>query len=156
MLGPRLPNRPGGLWLIRRAAPGEAAIDLAREVAARLAPPELQERDAVLAKLDRLLASGERWCWVQGDAFAGKTALLAWLVTRPPRDVALASCFLRSTTGANTADYALSTLTGQLAALADRFDHQPRGSCPRSGPSSPSCCRRPLAPAASEDTALCC
>ena len=125
VLGPRLPGRPGGLWLVRRATPGEAEADLVREVAARLAPPELQERDAVLADLDLLLASGERWCWVQGEAFVGKTALMAWLVTHPPPDVALASCFLRSTVGANTADYALSTLTGQLAALAERVDYHP-------------------------------
>ena len=92
--GPRLPNRPGGLWLVRRAAPGEAAIDLAREVATQLLPLELQERDAVLeerdavlADLDLRLASDERWCWVQGEAFAGKTALLAWLVTHPPPEV---------------------------------------------------------------------
>ena len=124
-LGPRLPDRRGGLWLVRRAAPGEAEVDLARKVAADLAPRELRERDAVLVDLDLFLASDERWCWVQGEAFAGKTALLAWLVTYPPPDVAVASCFLRSTVGANTADYALSTLTGQLAALADRADHHP-------------------------------
>lgn len=124
-LGPRLPSRPGGLWLVRRSAPGEAEVSLARDVARRLAPPELQDRDQVLVDLDGLLASDERWCWLRGEAFAGKTALLAWLVTHPPPDVALASCFLRSTAGTNTADYALSTLTGQLAALADRVDHQP-------------------------------
>lgn len=125
ILGPRLPARPGELWLVRRPSLGEAEVDLAREVAARLTPPELRERDAMLADLDLRLASGERWCWVQGEAFAGKTALLAWLVTHPPPDVALASCFLRSTAAANTADYALSALTGQLAALADRVDHHP-------------------------------
>lgn len=124
-LGPRLPVRPSELWLVRRAAPGETEVDLAREVAMSLAPPELLERDAVLAELDFRLACGERWCWVRGEAFAGKTALLAWLVTHPPPNVALASCFLRSTTTANTADYALSTLTGQLAALTDRADYHP-------------------------------
>ncbi|MFF1263566.1 hypothetical protein ACFVZT_43050 [Streptomyces sp. NPDC058321] len=79
----------------------------------------------MLADLDLLLASDKQWCWAQGDAYAGKTALLAWLVIHPPPYVALASCFLRSTDGTNTADYALSTLTGQLAALADRFDYHP-------------------------------
>ena len=47
--GGRLRGRPRSAWPAR----------------SRLAPPELQERDAVLADLDLLLASDERWCWVQ-------------------------------------------------------------------------------------------
>jgi hypothetical protein len=125
VLGPRLPDRPGEFWLVRRASPGEAEVNLAYEVAARLAPSQLEGRDSVFADLDRLLISDNRWCWIQGEIFAGKTALLAWLVTHPPLDTSLATCFLNGAVGANTADYALTTLTGQLAALADRVDHQP-------------------------------
>lgn len=125
VLGPPLPSRPGGLWLVRRTALGEAEIEIARQVAENLAPPELEEREDVLAGLDLLLRSDEGWCWIQGEAFAGKTALLAWLVTHPPPDVALVSCFIRGAENSTaSAEYALSRLTAQLAARADRVDHQ--------------------------------
>ncbi|MFI7582051.1 trypsin-like serine protease [Kocuria kalidii] len=123
-LGPVLPKRPGDLWLVRRATAGEAEVQQAREIAARYSPEQLLERDEELASLDLLLTSDARWCWIQGETFAGKTALLAWVATHPPPGITVVSCFLRSTTGENTASYALSTLNEQLAAVANRVDHQ--------------------------------
>jgi Trypsin-like peptidase domain len=124
-LGPRLPARPGDLWLVRRQNVGEVALEQAYQVAAALAPKLLEAREHELADLDVFARSEEQWRWVQGPPYAGKTALLAWFATRPPMSVTVVSCFLRSTVAANTAEYAVETLNGQLAAVANRADYQP-------------------------------
>ena len=62
---------------------------------------------------------------IQGAAFAGKTALLAWFALHPPPAVDLAACFLRRTDGTATAEYALDVLNQQLAVLAERGAYAP-------------------------------
>ena len=47
-------------------------------------PGVLIGRSAELAALEDFTGSGTRWRWIQGDAFAGKTALLAWFALHPP------------------------------------------------------------------------
>ena len=82
-------------------------------------------RGAELAALEAFTDSDVRWRWIQGDAFAGKTALMAWFALHPPEHVDVAACFLRRASGEDTAEYALDVLTRQLALLADRRGYLP-------------------------------
>lgn len=88
----------------------------------------LLERDAELSTLaDR--ATSETWTWIVGEAFTGKTALLATFVSDAPAGMAVASCFLRRREGRASSEYALDTLTSQLAAISwsEVFTHQSTG-----------------------------
>jgi tetratricopeptide (TPR) repeat protein len=85
----------------------------------------LVARDEELADLTAFVGSQERWRWIQGAAFAGKTALLAWFALHPPDGVDVAACFLRRTASRADAGYVLSMLTSQLAHLAHRPDDRP-------------------------------
>ena len=96
----------------------------AQRDARRLAPAALVARDSELADLAAFAGSARRWCWIQGAAFAGKTALLAWFALHPPEGVDVAACFLRRTTGQAHADYAVGVLTRELAQLAERADYR--------------------------------
>lgn len=116
-----LPQLPEAAERLVVAAPRSARARGAEQ----LAPPVLIGRDAELADLGELAESDVQWLWVKGEAFAGKTALLAWFTLHPPERVDVVSCFLRRTLGENTAAYALDVLTHQLAALAGRGDHSP-------------------------------
>ena len=93
----------------------------ARRAAEKLAPAQLTARTAELAELDEFATSSARWRWVSAATFAGKTALVAWWAAHHQLDdqVEVVGCFLRRTTGENTAAYALEVLSGQLASLAD-------------------------------------
>ena len=51
-------------------------------------------RQDELAALSDFAVSDLPWRWIQGDAFAGKSALLAWFTLHPPNHVAMAACFL--------------------------------------------------------------
>ncbi|MEV5966132.1 trypsin-like serine protease [Kribbella sp. NPDC051952] len=95
-------------------------------VAADLAPELLTGRAGDLACLDEYAAGSDRWWWYEADAFAGKTALTAWWVSnyRHPAQAALASCFLRSVSNLNTADYVMRSLSLQLAAIAQLSDQE--------------------------------
>ena len=122
---PQLPSVAEGLWLA--TPPTARKIERARamQAAEALAPRVIIGRGTELAELAEFTSSSERWRWVQGDAFAGKTALMAWFVLHPPERIDVASCFLRRASGENTADYALVVLTRQLALLADRDGYLP-------------------------------
>jgi hypothetical protein len=65
-------------------------------------------------------AGADRFLWLEGPAFCGKTAVLAWFVLHPPEGIAVAACFLRRRTGDADARYVLDVLGRQLAAHADR------------------------------------
>lgn len=92
----------------------------ARRAARRLAPERLSDRMTELARLDAFALGEARWCWIQASAFAGKSALLAWWTAHYQLDlVDVVACFLRRTTGANTAEDAIGTLSEQLAGLAN-------------------------------------
>jgi tetratricopeptide (TPR) repeat protein len=122
---PQLPVTSDKLWVSTPPAARRIEVARARRAVEALAPVVLIGRSAELVTLNEFVASGIRWRWVQGDAFAGKTALLAWFALHPPDRVAVVACFLRRTTGENSADYALDVLTRQLALLADRRDYRP-------------------------------
>ena len=112
---PQLPATAEGLWLATPPTVRKIEVARARRAAEALAPPVLIGRSAELAALEAFTCSGERWRWIQGEAFAGKTALMAWFTLHPPEGVDVAACFLRRASSANTADYALDVLTRQLA-----------------------------------------
>ena len=122
---PQLPATAGALWLATPPTVRKIEVARARRAAEALAPRVLIGRSAELAALEAFTSSGTRWRWIQGDAFAGKTALMAWFALHPPEPVDVAACFLRRASGEDTAEYALDVLTRQLALLADRRGYLP-------------------------------
>jgi hypothetical protein len=78
-----------------------------------------------LADLAAFCHGPQRWRWIQADAFAGKTALLATFVLHPPANVDVAACFLGRPTGQATADYILDILCRQLAGHTAKPNYQP-------------------------------
>ncbi len=121
----QLPTTAEGLWLATPPTVRKIEVTRARRAAEALAPQVLIGRSAELAALEDFADSDKRWRWIQGDAFAGKSALLAWFAVHPPGSVDVVACFLRRTIGENAADYALDVLTRQLALLADRRGYRP-------------------------------
>jgi tetratricopeptide (TPR) repeat protein len=121
----QLPAAAGDLRLASPPTARSIQVARARRAVEALAPKVLIGRGDELAALGELAGSETQWRWIQGDAFAGKTALLAWFALHPPDHVDLATCFLRRTTGDNTADYSLDVLTRQLALLAGRRGYLP-------------------------------
>ncbi|MDB5448554.1 MAG: hypothetical protein JWQ97_3871, partial [Phenylobacterium sp.] len=122
---PQLPAAAADLGLATPRTPGNFQLQRARQAAIALAPPVLIGRDAELTALDEFAGSDMQWMWIKGDAFAGKTALLASFALYPPDRVDVIGCFLRRTIGDNTAEYALDVLNRQLALLADQHGHPP-------------------------------
>ncbi len=122
---PQLPATAEDLWLATPPTLKKIEVARARRAAEALAPRVLIGRGAELAALEAFTGSGTQWRWIQGDAFAGKTALLAWFALHPPERVDVVACFLRRASGENTAEYALDVLTRQLALLADRRGYLP-------------------------------
>ena len=122
---PQLAARAEDLSLATPPSARELTARRAQRSAAKWAPRVLVARDEDLARLAAFVGSQQRWRWIQGAPFAGKTALLAWFALHPPEGVDVAACFLRRTTGQAHADYALGVLTRQLAQLAERPDYRP-------------------------------
>ena len=123
-----LPQLPAAAGNLRRATPPtvrKIEVARARRAAEALVPRVLIGRGVELAALEEFACSDARWRWIQGDAFVGKTALMAWFALHPPERVDVAACFLRRASGAHTAEYALDVLTRQLALLADRPGYLP-------------------------------
>ena len=122
---PQLPATAEDLWLATPPTVRKIEVARARRAAEALAPAGTDRPERRAGRLEDFAGSDTRWRWIQGDAFAGKTALLAWFALHPPDRVDVVACFLRRTTGENTADYALDVLTRQLALLADRRGYLP-------------------------------
>lgn len=113
--------------LLAVAPPVARHIDVLRAQRAvdALAPLVLIGRATELDDLRAFTTSNNRWRWIKGEPFAGKTALLAWFVKHRPAHVDAVACFLRRTTGENTAEYALDVLSRQLAVVAGRHGFRP-------------------------------
>ena len=122
---PQLTGSADQLANITPFTEAELAERRAQRAAVRLAPRVLVARDDELAELAAFTASEDRWRWVQGNTFAGKTALLAWFALHPPPDLDVAACFLRRTAGDANAAYALDVLNRQLANHADGRPYLP-------------------------------
>ena len=117
---PQLPAPGVALDCVTPRATRELVFDRAHEAASALAPPVLIARNQELADLADLCQAAPRVRWIQADAFAGKTALLATFALHPPADLDVVACFLRRTTAQATADYALEVLCQQLAVYAGK------------------------------------
>jgi tetratricopeptide (TPR) repeat protein len=122
---PQLPGTAEDLWLATPPTLRKIEVARARRAVEELAPRVLIGRGAELAALEAFTGSGVQWRWIQGDAFAGKTALLAWFALYPPERVDVVACFLRRASGENTPDYALDVLIRQLVVLADQRGYLP-------------------------------
>ena len=59
-----------------------------------LAPERLLEREAELEELVQFCAGEERYRWLHGPPWAGKSALAAWFVLHPPAGVTVVSFFV--------------------------------------------------------------
>jgi lipopolysaccharide biosynthesis regulator YciM len=117
---PRLPATAADLRLATPPTVRKIEVRRARLAAEALAPRVMIGRSGDLAALEAFSGSDERWRWIQADAFAGKTALLAWFTLHPPELVDVVACFLRRAGGDNTVGNALRVLNRQLALLADQ------------------------------------
>ncbi|MFI7059458.1 hypothetical protein ACIBL3_00630 [Kribbella sp. NPDC050124] len=85
----------------------------------QLAPRALLDREPELAALAAFCADGEStyWRWV-ADAWSGKSALLAWFVLHPSRNVDAVSFFITSRFNPhNNRDAFIEAVTEQLDAL---------------------------------------
>jgi len=121
---PQLGASAADLPVATTPTPRALAASRAQRTVANIAPPVLVAREEELARLAHFAVSGDRWLWLQGGAFAGKTALLAWFALHPPPEVVVVTCFLRRTTDDDKAEYALEVLNTQLADCAER-SYQP-------------------------------
>ena len=69
---------------------------------ARIAPPELRDRDGELADLARFCTDPEqagRYQWWRAPMWSGKTALMSWFVLHPPPGVRIVSFFVTARAG---------------------------------------------------------
>ncbi|WP_328524033.1 NACHT domain-containing protein [Kribbella sp. NBC_00359] len=100
------------------------AASRAQVLVTPLAPRVLVGRENDLDRLAHFSVSPDQsWRWIQAEAFAGKSALLATFALHPPETVDVAACFLQATMANNTASYALDVLNSQLAVLAGRDNY---------------------------------
>ena len=80
-----LSARVENLWTVTPPTSRDLAIRRANQAAMRLAPQVLIARGSELASLAEFAGSKQQWRWVRGDAFAGKTALLARFALHVPK-----------------------------------------------------------------------
>ncbi len=111
---------PSTLLVLPVLPPLPAGLQRAAEVAHRYAPEHLRDRDDWIAELTRFAAGPAGCCWVYGDPWAGKTALLAGFVTKPhPASVVVVSHFVPAADPRrNTSVAFLEAMVDQLAAVA--------------------------------------
>jgi tetratricopeptide (TPR) repeat protein len=114
-----LPGTIAGLPLvpIQDAIEVPDALYLSR--ARELVPDQLIGRETELADLSSFLSSGDKYLWWQGEPWAGKTALAAWVASRPTEEVEVVSHFIieRLQSEANSDGFNRS-MVGQLASIA--------------------------------------
>ncbi|MFJ5141125.1 hypothetical protein [Streptomyces sp. NPDC088707] len=90
-----------------------------REQVRRIAPPELIGREDELAELAAFCRTGDGYRWWRADAWAGKTALMAWFALNPPAGVRIVPFFVTARLGSqNDAVAYVDVVLEQLAELA--------------------------------------
>ncbi|WP_030318581.1 hypothetical protein [Streptomyces flavochromogenes] len=90
-----------------------------REQVRRIAPPELVGREAELAELAAFCLTGDGYRWWRADAWAGKTALMAWFALDPPAGVRIVPFFITARLGSqNDVAAYVDVVLEQLAELA--------------------------------------
>lgn len=117
---PRPTGAPEQLDTVTEPTERQLVAARAQRAASAVAPPLLVAREDELERLRAFAAGTDRFLWLEGPAFSGKTAVLAWFVLHPPDGIDIAACFLRRTTGDADAQYMVDVLARQLAAHADR------------------------------------
>lgn len=128
---------PGELAALERAVSGELRPHVLPDVLptpprgllqesyraqlADFAPEELKDRREEIRSLVEFCGGTEPYLWVQGDPWAGKTALTAWFALHPPRGVVPVWFFVtaRYAGQADRGAYAQAVID-QLAAIAGR------------------------------------
>ncbi|MFE8939133.1 hypothetical protein ACFYNX_16760 [Streptomyces sp. NPDC007872] len=101
------------------AGTGTAVRSAYREQVRRIAPPELVGREEELAELAEFCRTGTGYRWWRADAWAGKTALMAWLALDPPPGVRIVPFFVTARLGAQNDVVAyVDVVLEQLAELA--------------------------------------
>jgi hypothetical protein len=91
-----------------------------RDVVADIAPDQLIGREDELDDLVRFCAGDKPYAWWQAQPWAGKSALMSWLVLHPPAGVDVASFFITSRLSGESDSAAFTAaLIEQLAVLAD-------------------------------------
>ena len=84
-----------------------------------LAPERLVEREPELEELVQFCAGEERYRWLHGPPWAGKSALAAWFVLHPPAGVTVVSFFVtRRLAGQTDSNAFTEAMVEQLAAVA--------------------------------------
>ena len=84
-----------------------------------LAPERLVEREPELQELVQFCAGEERYRWLHGPPWAGKSALAAWFVLHPPAGVTVVSFFVtRRLAGQTDSNAFTEAMVEQLAAVA--------------------------------------
>ncbi|MFF9849875.1 hypothetical protein [Streptomyces litmocidini] len=90
-----------------------------REQVRRIAPPELLDREEELAELAAFCRTGRGYQWWRADAWAGKSALMAWFALNPPAGVRIVPFFVTARRAAqNDASAYAEVVIEQLAELA--------------------------------------
>ena len=121
---PRPAGAASALDIVKEPTERQLVVGRAQRAARAVAAPVLVAREEEIKWLTAFAVGDERFLWLEGPAFSGKTALLAWVVLHPPEDVDVAACFLRRTTGDADARYLIDVLSRQLSVHADR-PHMP-------------------------------
>ncbi|MFJ3310762.1 trypsin-like peptidase domain-containing protein [Streptomyces sp. NPDC086549] len=121
-------RRHGGPQTVLEALDGRRESAYRQGVVSSLAPTKLVGREAELAQLHRFCTGDGRSMWWRGDAWSGKTALLATLVMNPPPDTDLVAFFVNSRRPGHHDIQAFSRWTfEQLWALLNRQGSPPVG-----------------------------
>ncbi|MFE6460821.1 hypothetical protein ACFVP0_25615 [Streptomyces cinereoruber] len=98
---------------------GAAVRSAYREQVRRIAPPELVGREEELAELAEFCRTGTGYRWWRADAWAGKTALMAWFALAPPEGVRIVPFFVTARLGAqNDVAAYVDVVLEQLVELA--------------------------------------
>ena len=128
---------PGNKLLLPDVVPEPACELLStayRLQVADVAPEVLRGRDGELGMLAAFCSGSEPYAWWQGEAWAGKTALMAWFTLHPPAGVEVVSFFVAGgLAGQSDSEAFLEALTEQLRALAGRPFGSPATTAARRG-----------------------
>ncbi|WP_177181656.1 hypothetical protein [Streptomyces sp. TLI_105] len=105
-----------GNWVGAGGPPVRSAY---RERVLISAPSELIDREAELAELAAFGLTGQGCLWWRADAWAGKTALMAWFALHPPQGVRVVPFFVTARWSTqNDVDAYVDVVLEQLAELA--------------------------------------